>query len=151
MQITLVQTEIEAALRQYIGRKFTVANGVQMKIDLAATRGAEGFKATIDVLEEAQPLTSATRPTLVPRSAPAAAATSYDEVITEKVVEPLEETADLQEEPAQPDYSPETATTGEPDTGNEAHSTETEPVSAQPKVNTRGRSLFQGLSKPKSA
>jgi hypothetical protein len=50
MQITLVQTEIELAIREYVGRVMRIADGMAMSIDLAATRGAEGFKATIDIV-----------------------------------------------------------------------------------------------------
>lgn len=49
MQITIVQAEIERAIREYIGRQMKVADGMEMAMELQATRGAEGFKAVIDI------------------------------------------------------------------------------------------------------
>lgn len=49
MQITLVQTELETALREYIGRQLTVSEGMEMFIELRAGRGTDGFTATIDI------------------------------------------------------------------------------------------------------
>lgn len=49
MQITIIQAEIEQAIRNYVGSQLKVADGMEMTIELSATRGAEGFKATIDI------------------------------------------------------------------------------------------------------
>jgi hypothetical protein len=110
-----------------------------MKIELAATRGAEGFKATIDVLEENQPIVATQRPMLVPRSVPVVAA--QDESVSEEpedyapqetaaaVTEDAPTVADLEAAADQPTESTEVQT------------------EAQPK---RGRSLFGGLQKPKN-
>lgn len=54
MQITLVETEIKQALIEYLGRQMKVADGMEMIIDLSATRGAEGFKANINIQPVAQ-------------------------------------------------------------------------------------------------
>ncbi|AWN06214.1 hypothetical protein [Erwinia phage phiEaP8] len=50
MQIQLVQTEIEAALRAYVNNLINIKEGTQINIDLSAGRGADGFKATIDLV-----------------------------------------------------------------------------------------------------
>jgi F0F1-type ATP synthase beta subunit len=51
MKITLVQSEIELAIRQYVGSVMMVADGMSMDIDLAATRAqGTGFTATIDIV-----------------------------------------------------------------------------------------------------
>jgi hypothetical protein len=50
MKITIVQTEIETAIRNYIGEMFTIREGMQIDIDLSATRGPEGFIANINVV-----------------------------------------------------------------------------------------------------
>jgi len=50
MQIQLVQTEIEQALRNYINGLINIKEGTQINIDLSAGRGADGFKATIDIV-----------------------------------------------------------------------------------------------------
>lgn len=65
MQITLVQTELEQAIREYVGRQFVLAPGNSMSIELTATRGTDGFKATIDIIPVAVP-TPILNPSLVP-------------------------------------------------------------------------------------
>lgn len=50
MQIILVQSEVEQALHDYISSRLTLAEGTTIKIDLSATRGADGIKATIDLV-----------------------------------------------------------------------------------------------------
>lgn len=54
MQIILVQTEVEQALRNYVASRLTLAVGTTFSIDLAATRGANGITATIDLVEPGQ-------------------------------------------------------------------------------------------------
>lgn len=49
MLITLVQNEIEQAIRDYVLARIKIQEGLDMQIDLAATRGIEGFKATINI------------------------------------------------------------------------------------------------------
>lgn len=50
MQITIVQTEIETAIRNYIKSQITVNDNQKIDIELRATRGAEGFQAMIDIV-----------------------------------------------------------------------------------------------------
>jgi len=50
MQIQLVQNEIEQALRRYVADLINIKEGTQINIDLSAGRGADGFKATIDLV-----------------------------------------------------------------------------------------------------
>ncbi|QWY83752.1 holliday junction resolvase RusA-like protein [Rhizobium phage RHph_X3_15] len=50
MQITIVQSEIEAAITAYIKSQITVNENMDINIDLRATRGAEGFQAIIDIV-----------------------------------------------------------------------------------------------------
>ncbi len=52
MQIIIVQTEIEEAIRAHINRQINVREGMRIDIDLSATRGPEGFKATIDIVPD---------------------------------------------------------------------------------------------------
>lgn len=69
MQIILIQAEIEAAIRNYVNSKVKVAEGQDIRIDLAASRGPEGFRATIDIVDEetSAPVTPA--PVSNPRAA----------------------------------------------------------------------------------
>lgn len=52
MQIILVQAEIEKAIRNYVNSKVQVNEGQDIRIDLSASRGPEGFRATIDIIDE---------------------------------------------------------------------------------------------------
>lgn len=53
MQITMNQADIELAISEFVGRKVRFENGVKPVIDLKATRGPEGFTATIDLTGQA--------------------------------------------------------------------------------------------------
>jgi hypothetical protein len=49
MRITLVQTEIEEALTEYLLKQINISDGQKIEIDLKATRGEEGYLAEISV------------------------------------------------------------------------------------------------------
>ena len=63
MQITLVQAEIEQALTEYIHRQINVREGMHIEIDLAATRGQQGFTAMIDIVPDDAPPLAVSTPT----------------------------------------------------------------------------------------
>ncbi|MNO13150.1 hypothetical protein D3C76_27760 [compost metagenome] len=50
MQITLNQLEIEAALKAYILNQININDGMEIVIDLKATRGEAGTTAIIDIV-----------------------------------------------------------------------------------------------------
>ncbi len=52
MQIIIVQSEIEEAIRNHINSQIMVQDGMRIDIDLSATRGPEGFRATIDIVPD---------------------------------------------------------------------------------------------------
>lgn len=72
MQIILVQAEIEKAIRNYVNSKVQVNEGQDIRIDLSASRGPEGFRATIDIVDEDVTTTASAAP--APAPAPKAAA-----------------------------------------------------------------------------
>ena len=72
MQIILVQAEIEKAIRNYVNSKVQVNEGQDIRIDLSASRGPEGFRATIDIVDEDATATASAAP--APAPAPKAAA-----------------------------------------------------------------------------
>lgn len=72
MQIILVQAEIEKAIRNYVNSKVQVNEGQNIRIDLSASRGPEGFRATIDIVDEDVTTTASAAP--APAPAPKAAA-----------------------------------------------------------------------------
>lgn len=51
MQIILIQAEIEVAIRNYVNSKVKIAAGQDIRIDLSASRGPEGFRANIDIVD----------------------------------------------------------------------------------------------------
>lgn len=63
MQITIVQSEIETAIRNYIGEQINVKEGMQIDIVLKATRGDEGQTAIIDIHPVAVAATAAVNAT----------------------------------------------------------------------------------------
>ena len=52
MQITLIQSEIEQALKNYINDIMSVKDGMEIEIQLKATRGEEGTTAIIDIVPQ---------------------------------------------------------------------------------------------------
>ena len=50
MQIILVQSEINEALKNYVMSQINIKDDMEVSIDLAATRGEDGFKATISIV-----------------------------------------------------------------------------------------------------
>ena len=72
MQIILVQAEIEKAIRNYVNSKVQVNEGQDIRIDLSASRGPEGFRATIDIVDGDATATASAAP--APAPAPKAAA-----------------------------------------------------------------------------
>ena len=55
MRITLVQAEIEAALRAYVFSQINVAEGQDITIDFKNTRGEDGATAEINITKAAAP------------------------------------------------------------------------------------------------
>lgn len=49
MKFTLVQSEIEQAIQDYIGKVITVKDGATVTVDLKNTRGTDGITAEVDV------------------------------------------------------------------------------------------------------
>jgi hypothetical protein len=161
VQITIVQCEIEQAIRDYVGSKLKIAEGMEMTIELIATRGAEGFKATIDVHTvnpEPKPMISA--PALVTPKPVSLKMPNMS--VTTHVSEPEE--AEVVEKKEEPPFTSEP----EASVNEEAQDSKEAPVKevfaeANPKVESpfatsstpgngggSSRPLFRGLTKPKN-
>ena len=104
MQIILVQAEIEQALKDFITERITLTNGSTIQIELSATRGADGYKATIDILPADTITTPAAKPAVSKPAAPVTTASVAEEV---PVSEPVEEVAEAA--PAETTLPSETA------------------------------------------
>lgn len=78
MQIILIQAEIEVAIRNYVNSKVKIAAGQDIRIDLSASRGPEGFRANIDIVDAEVPV-EAYSPRATATAAPKTAAVEADE------------------------------------------------------------------------
>ncbi len=108
MQIILIQAEIEVAIRNYVNSKVKIAAGQDIRIDLSASRGPEGFRANIDIVDAEVPV-EAYSPRTATTAAPKTAAVEADEPTPaptpKKKAPPVQLEAEV-EEPATPATSP---------------------------------------------
>ena len=146
MQITLIESEIKQALLNYIHSQINIKDGMQVTIDLKATRGDQGTTAIIDivaaetvaavvvepvveeVVEQPKPTTRRTRSTPVE-------AVKETPVVEATAVEEAEEA-----EPTVEETLPEAAAVEEV--------VETE--EAAPAAETKPQSLFANLRRPQN-
>ena len=77
MQIILIQAEIEVAIRNYVNSKVKIAAGQDIRIDLSASCGPEGFRANIDIVDAEVPV-EAYSPRAATTAAPKTAAVETD-------------------------------------------------------------------------
>ena len=52
MKMTMNQSEIEQAIRAHLGSYFTLNANEKIVVELASTRGADGFEAKIEITNE---------------------------------------------------------------------------------------------------
>jgi hypothetical protein len=150
MQITLVQTEVEQALRDYVASRLTLAEGTTFSIDLAATRGANGITATIDLIEPGQVAPTAvaqvTRSTNIKPVAVAAV-----KAVSEVQPDPATQASAAQENAATAQETGSVVQEAEAGqvTGEAEQTEATSQVEAAPA--TTPKSLFGGLQRPKNS
>lgn len=110
MQIILIQAEIEVAIRNYVNSKVKIAAGQDIRIDLSASRGPEGFRANIDIVDAEVPV-EAYSPRAATTAAPKIAAVEADEPTPAPT--PKKKAAPAQFEPdvEEPASTPATAST----------------------------------------
>lgn len=142
MQITLIQSEIEQALKNYINDIMSVKDGMEIEIQLKATRGEEGTTAIIDIVPQkpkaarggrtsgevpakAEPVKAAAAP------AKAEPAQAVAESVAEAEADDAEQVAEQAQEPEAQEPAPVEA--------------EQAPAEEAPR-----KSLFAGLSKPQN-
>lgn len=142
MQITLIQSEIEQALKNYINDIMSVKDGMEIEIQLKATRGEEGTTAIIDIVPQkpkaarggrssgeipakAEPVKAAAAPV---KAEPAQAVA---ESVAEAEADDAEQVAEQAQEPEAQESAPVEA--------------EQAPAEEAPR-----KSLFAGLSKPQN-
>ena len=149
MQITLIQSEIEQALKNYINDIMSVKDGMEIEIQLKATRGEEGTTAIIDIVPQKPKVTRGSRtsgeipakPEPVKAAAPAKAEAA--QAVAEAAPEPVAESV----AEAEADDAEQVA-----EQAQEAEALEPAPVEAEqaPAEEAPRKSLFAGLSKPQN-
>lgn len=154
MQVTLVQSEIEQALRDFIHSQISVKEGMEIVIVLKATRGDEGTTAIIDIVKpEAGTAIVAAAANVAKPAVTRTVTASKNEVVKETpkaaVVKetPVVEEPEAKEVPVVVDEPvveevKETVST-------QVGGAEDEPAPERP-VN-KAASLFSGLQKPKNS
>lgn len=142
MQIRIVQVEIEEAIRNHILSQISLKPDQNIEIELSATRGPEGFIATIDIsaANTARPAAAVTPTIELPAAKPAPEAAKAPAAIR-KAAPPIEAKMDEPEAAPAPEKAAEPA--AQP-AQNE------EPALTAAPTNT-GRSLFGGLTPPKNS
>ncbi len=139
MQITIVQAEIETAIRNYIQEQIVVREGMKIDIDLRATRGDAGFMATIDIV----PVSAAKPAPVAEKPAPA---TARQPKVVESPVAGTIATADLPNAGAT--ATEETASAAPAEVAEAAATEVTTETVAAPAPRTG--SLFANLKKPQN-
>lgn len=143
MRITIEQSEIEEAIQNFVAGQMTIADNMEMKIDLKATRGETGYTADIIISEKQDTLeigkkVRAAKKTPTPRAKPAP-----------KAEEPAEEAVQEATESEEAAPAPET-NQDENDAPVEAEQAPVEePVEEAPAAPTN--SIFGNLKKPVNA
>lgn len=151
MQITIAQSEIETAIRNYILGQITVRESQRIDIDLRATRGPEGFQAFIDIRPENDPEPTKRTEEAAPAEKPApvkkqtvtaSASGSTKSVFAKtKIEKPVEEPTPISDEKAEETALVEETTM--PEVPFETESKEETKAEEAP-----ARSIFSNLRKP---
>lgn len=158
MQLILVQSEVEQAIKDYVGKLINIAPDTQVDIDLTATRGSEGVKAVIELTPASANKAEAPFDTTPNSPVPTAVSTGtgrgpgrprkVQPPAPEPEPEPVvEETPELAQDGA------ELASEAPADTDTEAEATELAeeaPVAPAAPPATAPRSLFANLRKPQN-
>ena len=144
MQITLIQSEIEQALKNYINDIMSVKDGMEIEIQLKATRGEEGTTAIIDIVPQKPKASRGGRTSgevpakAEPAKAAAPAKAEAAQAVAEAAPEPVAESV----AEAEADDAEQVAEQAQ----------EPAPVEAEqaPAEEAPRKSLFAGLSKPQN-
>lgn len=106
MQIILNQTEIEQALVSYIATRLAINEGQEIVVEMTAGRGADGYRATVEIKDAAAATPAVQAPKPTPAPAPAGGITrkpkAEDPAKPEQAAAPVEQAAaPVEPKPAQ--------------------------------------------------
>lgn len=138
MQIIIAQFEIEEAIKNYVCARIAVNSNTEITVDLTAGRGADGFKATIELTDKA--VKQAAPAKLITRSATVDVPAKTVEVMIE--AEAVAGGADVVAEEVAAIDEPVTASAPEA----EAQDPQTQAAAPAAPV-----SLFKGLPRPRNS
>jgi hypothetical protein len=145
MQIIIVQSEIETAIRNLILSQLSVKEGMRIDIELSATRGADGFKATIDIVPDNSPAKALSQE---PEAQPTTMKTVASVASASITRQPPVDNAHVAEGAEKfPESTAGAAAEAGPATSASAEPSSTEPVTGEAPA-APSRSLFAGLKKP---
>ena len=136
MQIIIAQYEIEEAIKNYVCARIAVSGNTEITVDLTAGRGADGFKATIELTDKA--VKQAAQPKPITRPATVDVPTKTAEVMIE--AEAVAGGVDVVAE--------EVAALDEPVTAATPEAEDPQTPAAAP---TAPKSLFRDLPRPKNS
>ena len=148
MQITLIQAEIEQALKNYINDIMSVKEGMEIEIQLKATRGEEGTTAIIDIIPS-KPKTAVRGSRVSGEAAGKSVSAVKAEPEPVKAVEPEPEPEPEVAVKAEPEVA--VAEEAEAEPAEAAVEAEAEPVEPAPAEAAPRQSLFSGLQRPKNS
>jgi hypothetical protein len=137
MRITIIQSEIEEAIREKVLSQMSINDGMVLEIDLSATRGDDGFTAEINIIPEAATKTATKKTPAKKKAAPA------PEKAKDKA-EPVEEPDQAEEAPVEqeaaetPEVEAEASVQMDEAPAKEVPAEESKPTG----------SIFGGLKKP---
>lgn len=162
MQVILVQAEIEQALRNYVNEMISVKEGMEITVDLKATRGADGATAVVDIVPaKEKPVTAvavasiATPVKVTPRGGInfAAKAKAEEKELPEAKAEQLTkvEVADDKSPEVDPELEPEVVEVPAQEAEAGAASAESAAEEESATVVPAKKQLFQNLRKPNNA
>lgn len=154
MLITIVQAEIELAIKNYINTQVNLKEGQEISIDLRATRGAEGATAIIDIYypetraatEAANTAAQDAKKDQANQPAPAQQPRTLNVRRAEEPKEDASQEEDKPEEtPAQPEPEKKEET---PAPKADKDSSKGKQEAGGDKPASTGKSLFAGLTRP---
>ena len=99
MQIILNQTEIEQALVSYIATRLAINEGQEIVVEMTAGRGADGYRATVEIKDAAAATPAVQAPKPTPAPAPAGGITRKPKA--EDPAKPEQAAAPVEPKPAQ--------------------------------------------------
>ena len=139
MQITIMQTEIETAIRNHILGLISVRENMKIDIDLRATRGSEGFTAVVDIMPDDGPGNKQTKPQTAPAKTTAP--------VAEKPAPAKTEAPKAEVEEAQPEAEPEAEVEAAPKKGILPFAKKEAEPAPEP-TGEPTKSIFASLKKP---